>query len=69
MSIQGHFQVAFDRAVADLDNQTADGMNWNYVEADIYMANDNLIKEIGQGIYMNMFNEMVDAYLDAQEAA
>ena len=56
---------AFNKAVTNVENiDTDDSINWNFVDADCYMAlADNFYLEIPANInYIEQFNYLADCY-------
>lgn len=67
-SLETALAQAFTRATLDPNNLLADGsVIWDYVDADLCIEYDNVVKQIGPGRYNELFNYLADAH-DADAA-
>ena len=56
-------QQAFDKAINNPENFHEDGsVNWNFIDADVYMDSDASTGAYTQTQYLEKFNDMCDKW-------
>tara|TARA_B100000941_G_C28404286_1_gene499861 strand:+ start:683 stop:898 length:216 start_codon:yes stop_codon:yes gene_type:complete len=59
-------QEAFDKAINNDENFNADGsVNWNFVDADVYMDAVDFIDGMTQEEYIKQFDELANKWENA----
>ena len=62
MQIDTNLARAFNKAVTSLDNFQEGNLNWNYVEADVYMDLKQSAETLVPSNYIEQFNYLGDCY-------